>query len=433
MLRAIRRMADRLCRNVCGNAMMMMAIAMPALIGGAGLAVDTAQWYLWKRELQHSVDQAAIGAAWALSNSAASSTYKTRAQQEFDANQNITKTFATTPTVTLANYAGGTNNSVVVTATASKMLPFSSFLTGAAVNIAVKAQADFAAGANYHACLVATSNTGTGLAIGGNANVSAKCGLAALSCDDNAVNIDGSATVVTDSIATCGTATVPAANQSVVSDHITGLKDPYANLTPPDNSTQQSYSCDTVGTGNNKTTQATLSAGTYKGGITVKCTTVLQPGVYVIDGGDLDLTANYNVTGTNVMFVLKNGARIKFGGNGNNNKVVLSPIQASNFTGTPYAASANDYAGMLVFEDRNNNPANPGHQLNGNSTSLIEGLIYLPSGNMTVLGTANVASQCLQITAKTITVSGNAHLQTLCPTNSSMTVGSSLATIRLVA
>ena len=422
MLRAIRRMADRLCRNVCGNAMMMMAIAMPALIGGAGLAVDTAQWYLWKRELQHSVDQAAIGAAWALSNSAASSTYKTRAQQEFDANQNITKTFATTPTVTLANYAGGTNNSVIVTATASKMLPFSSFLTGAAVNIAVKAQADFAAGANYHACLVATSNTGTGLAIGGNANVSAKCGLAALSCDDNAVNIDGSATVVTDSIATCGTATVPAANQSVVSDHITGLKDPYANLTPPDNTAQGSYSCDTVGTGKNKTTQASISAGTYKGGITVSCTTNMGAGVYVIDGGVLDLTANYNVTGTNVMFVLKNGARIKFGGNGNNNKVVLTPWQTSG-----------DYANMLVFEDRNNNPDNPGHQLNGNSTSLIEGLIYLPSGNMTVLGTANVASQCLQITAKTITVSGNAQLQTLCPTDSSTAVGSSLATIRLVA
>lgn len=419
--------------NFSGNVAVIAAIAMPALIGGAGLAVDTAQWYLWKRELQHSVDQAAISAAWALSNTESRSTYKTRAQQEFDANENITKSFASKPDVNLANYAGGTSNSVIVAASASKRLPFSSFLTNSGVVILAKAQASFERGMDYHACLLATSSHGTGLEIGGNADVRAQCGLAALSCDDDAIDISGSALVKTDSIATCGTANVPAANQDVVSEHVTGLKDPYANLSPPTNTAKQTYTCQSVGTGKNKTTQATLSPGTYSGGITAKCTTVLQSGIYVIDGGVLDLTANYNVTGTNVMFVLKNGARIKFGGNGNNNKVVLSPMQASDFTSTAYAASAEDYAGMLVFEDRNNNPANPGHQFNGNSNSLIEGLMYLPSGEITVLGTANVASQCLQITANKIHIKGNAFLETLCPTDESSAVGSSLATVRLVA
>ena len=40
-------------------------MGMPMLIGGAGLSVDTAQWYLWQRELQFAVDQAAIAGAWA--------------------------------------------------------------------------------------------------------------------------------------------------------------------------------------------------------------------------------------------------------------------------------------------------------------------------------------------------------------------------------
>lgn len=430
----IRRKLMALMRDRRGNVAMIVAFGMPALIGAAGLSVDISQWYVWKRELQHSVDQAAIGGAWARSNSNTQESYQTRALQEFDANQAITKNLvAVRPTVTLASYAGGTNNSVIVTATASKRLPFSGFLTGAAVNVTVRSQASFAEGKKYNACLVATSKTGTGLDIGGNANVKAQCGLAALSCDDDAVQIDGSATVETGSIATCGTGDVPEANKNVLTEHVTGLEDIYANLTPPDNPTQQTYNCQTTGTGKNKTTLATLSAGTYTGGITVKCTTVLGSGIYVIDGGVLDLSANYNVTGTNVMFVLKNHARIKFGGEGNDNKIVLSPMEASDFVGTPYSALADQYAGLLVIEDKNNNPSNPGHQLTGNSTSLIEGLIYLPSGEMTVLGTANVASQCLQISAYKIHVKGNASLETLCPADESTEVGSSTATVKLVA
>ena len=56
--------------NAGGNAALVVAISMPAIIGGGGLAVDTAQWFLWKRELQVAVDQAAIAGAWARTSSA---------------------------------------------------------------------------------------------------------------------------------------------------------------------------------------------------------------------------------------------------------------------------------------------------------------------------------------------------------------------------
>jgi Flp pilus assembly protein TadG len=423
-------MLRKLARHSSGNTSLLLAIGMPSLIGAAGLAVDMTQWYAWKRELQHAVDQAAIGAAWARTNSTSSSQYQTRGTQEFNANLDQISTFATQPTFQLASYANGNNNSVVVSASASKALPFSRFLLGGGVTVSARAQAAFAAGVNFGACLITVGDTGTTLSIGGNATVTAHCGMAALSCSDDAIVIDGSASVIADSIATCGTASVPTANQSVVSEGVNGLTDIFSDLSPPDDSRPRSYSC--TGSGQNK--QASLLPGTYSD-LTTKCKTVLAPGIYVIDGGTLDLTGNYNVTGTNVMFVLKGGATIKLGGSGNNNVLNLTPMQAVDFMTSPYSYSstlANRYANMLVFESRTNN-ATQDHIINGNSDSLISGTMYFPTGNVRVNGTADIDSSCLQITAWTITVLGNADLNTRCSTDQTNSAGSGLADVKLVA
>ena len=418
-------------RQERGNAALLVALGAPMLIGGAGLAVDTAQWYLWKRELQHSVDQSAISAAWALADTESAAFYKLRAEQEFEDNLSITRSFAKLEdgSPKLADYASGTANSVIVSAQATKSLPFSSLVMKGGVKIRVLAQASFEEGFQHNACLVALSKDKGVLDIGGNATVKAQCGLAALSCEDGAIEIGGSATVTTDSIATCGTvAHSDGSLDGVISEGVQGLEDIYKHLSPPDNKTARSYSC----TGKGKSASANLQPGTYKG-LVIQCTTTLSSGIYVIDGGELDLAANYNVVGNNVMFVLKNGAKIKFGGSGNGNSINLTPMVASDFVGTPYEAQADDLEGILVFEHRDNNPPNPGHILNGNSNSIIEGLIYLPSGTMTVLGTADVASQCLQISANKLKISGNAKLETLCPPEKTSSVGKSVAQVRLVA
>ena len=52
-------------KSTSGNATLLVAVGMPMLIGSSGLAVDVAQWYMWKNELQYAVDQAAIAGAWA--------------------------------------------------------------------------------------------------------------------------------------------------------------------------------------------------------------------------------------------------------------------------------------------------------------------------------------------------------------------------------
>ncbi|WP_217906649.1 TadE/TadG family type IV pilus assembly protein [Qipengyuania atrilutea] len=419
-----------------GNAMLIVALGVPSLVGGAGFAIDTAQWYMWKRELQHSVDQAAYAGAWALAHDRNSTTYLTRAQQEYAANLKVTTDFASSARVVKANYAGGTNNSVLVTASASQSLPFSSFIMGRATSVSVSAQASFASGFEYTACLVSTATTGTGTTIGGNATVRAQCGLAALSCDPDvpAIEIDGSANVETSIIAACGGIEANNYDDEEAEEHVAEnigegvLEDIYAELDPPTDDRPRTANC----TGSGRYKQMTLEPGTYST-ISIHCTTVLKKGIYVVDGGTLDLTGNYDVNGQGVMFVLRNGAQLKLGGSGNGNKLNLTPPTEADLVGLVGPEQAKKLEGILVFEERDNEPAQPGHIFNGNSHSLVEGLIYLPSGELTINGTANVTSQCLQITAKRLRINGNATIETLCPTDQTTVVGSGVPKVRLVA
>lgn len=428
MIGPIRKLLSQLKANSSGNATLVVAIGIPALIGTAGLGVDTAQWFAWKRELQHATDQAALAGAWARSDVISRDYYVVRARQDYFANLALTSDGASTPTVQLQNYQNGNNNSVTVRATFSRTLPFSSFITGRGVTIQAYSQAAFQVGQNYTACLISVGEDGTTFSIGGNATVRAACGLAALSCSDDALTIDSSADVTTDSIATCGTADVPASLDGVVSERVQGLTDTFSDLTPPTNDTPRTYAC----SGNGVRATAAPLPGTYNG-LVVSCRTTLAPGIYVINGGELDLSGNYPVTGTNVMFVLKNGATVKLGGSGNSNTITLTPMQASDFTALGYSDTlANRYANMLIFEDRNSNPTQD-HIINGNSTSLFQGTIYLPKGTARVNGTASLDSSCLQISANRINILGNAYLDTRCPSALTNSAGTALAKVTLVA
>src|SRR5215210_5846702 len=55
----------KLWRDRRGNALIIAAGALPLVIGSAGLASDTIQWTLWKRQLQRAADSAAIAGSLA--------------------------------------------------------------------------------------------------------------------------------------------------------------------------------------------------------------------------------------------------------------------------------------------------------------------------------------------------------------------------------
>ena len=439
MRRTLRRTLADLCGCESGNAVLMTALGVPALLGATGFGVDTAQWYMWQRELQHSVDQAAIGGAWSLAYDEASADYQTRAEQEFYANQNVTEGFDSAPNIQLANFEFGVNNSVIVSASATRRLPFTGLLLNRATTISVSAQAAFREGGQFQACLITLNPDGTTFEVGGDAHVIANCGLGALSCSEDAIVIDGSATVETTSIATCGTVSVPPENQAAVTENLPSgaLTDAYDDIpipqpqadTPSRENRNQDYCV-----GNGKNAIANLSPASYVGGIIAKCATNFSPGVYFIDGGTLDLSTGAPVVGQNVLFVLRNGAQIKLGGQGGSGSISLSPMREVDLASTPYATDADRLAGMLFIEQKDEGDEPVDHQINGNSKLNIEGVIYLPNGNVQINGDSGTTSQlCFQISAWTLDIRGSAYLRTLCDVEDSTELGGVASGVRLVA
>jgi Flp pilus assembly protein TadG len=527
LMRAISHFFKRLRKSTGGNALVIVAAGVPALIGGAGFAVDMSQWYMWKSELQYAVDQAAIAGAYARTSTETEADYATRAQQEYTANLSTTSDFVVeTPTITLQNWATGTGNSVVVTASATKSLPFSSFLTGSATTVRVSSQAAFEKGATYTACLIAVDEDASGaITIGGSAQFIAGCGIAALSDSATAITVNGNPTIDAGYLISAGGIDdwFNTNTNDTVLENQTGLVDPFKDLVPPTNTTPRTGTCpkgkttttpstttytadavatrtqitygyykktgnnyttvtyngsykktnvDTTatqtgvtlsalpssntvvtgptasdydwidGSGNNKiyqrsttTTTVTytnphavttggttttdpapagalvLQPGTYSD-MTFKCDVVYTSGIYVIDGGTLTVHAQYNQTGSGVMFVLKNGAGIVINGGSSVNLTGMSVSQLE------AAGVAHDQAvklaGMLIFEDPNSS-GNTGNKMNGNASTVLNGTVYLPKSALDIRGTAGVTSQCLMMVASTIIISGNAAMESFCP------------------
>ncbi len=289
MFKRIRRSLAELRQSASGNTAILMAAGMPALIGSAGLAVDTAQWYMWKREMQYAVDQAAIAGAWSKVKGSAGIEYKTRAQQELTANLQIVD-FQGTPSISLADYeqpAVKDDNSIVVTLSGSKTLPFTSIITNTGVTVSVRAQARFQQGRTFTACLIAVDPSTKGaITIGGSAYVVARCGAAALSSNADAVVRNGTTSVfdVGWIVSAGGIDNSFAVPGTQIFENQAGLVDPFGALVPPNNPTPQTYTC-SAGTTSYSATYTETTTGskkTYEGStssnLTLVSSTVVSTG-----------------------------------------------------------------------------------------------------------------------------------------------------------
>lgn len=395
---------ERLGRETRGTVLAIGAAGVVALVGGAGLGVDTVQWYLWKRQLQQAVDSSALAGAHALSQSAA---YENAATTDLNRNADtavVIEQLANPPTT--GAYAGN-SNAVEVIATTSRALPFSSlFLTTAPV---IRARAVATSLSEGEHCVIALAGSGVGVNVGGSANIELGCGVAANSEGTSAVYLEGSSYLNATPLSTVGGIQASTSNYSsgtVLQPYGSPQADPMLgrNLqvpTSPSTCTASSFEAPP-----NRTTS--IVPGRYCNGLALKGTVNMAPGVYIVDRGSFYVASGAVVTGPGVTIVLT-------GSDSSNIAVATIAGGATLEMRAPTAVEDPYWKNVLFFQDPR--ATSQLSEIAGGSSLNLEGVLYMPKGNLRFAGNSGQHSDCLLIVANRVTLTGTTSLDNSCPSD----------------
>ena len=416
----------KLWRDRRGNALVIAGAALPLIIGSAGLASDTIQWVLWKRQLQRAADSAAIAGVYAeMQGKPVASAVDTDLDgtgrsgwgtAALPKNQ-------TTGISLLSGYPAisypaipNTANAVNVELRVQRSLGFSGvFMSSAPI---IKASATAATVQTGVYCVVSLENTSaTGITATGNSNINLGCGMITNSTSLNAAIATGSSSVTASPIAAVGDIQDSTHwNNAELLPFTIAEQDPYADVDAPSNF--PSGSCPNYTAQSNQTAPPLVAGTDYlatpdgyycMGDMRLMGTVTLPNGVYVIDGGDLTVGAQANVTCAHCTFVLTN----------RNNGTSGIQIGNVNVAGGAElhlgAPTAGTYDNILIYQDRRAaSGTSQTNQINGNSASVLSGAFYFPTRILDINGTSNLTFSCAQFVARTVNFSGNGSISNTC-------------------
>ena len=396
-------------RDRRGNAILVAAAAMPMVIGAAGLATDTIQWTLWKRELQRAADSAAFAGVYAKADSqSVSSAVATDIARNNKTGIAIKTGYPVITFPTSTNYT----NAVRVQLAVQKRLAFSSlFLTTAPT---ITAAGTAAMIDQYDYCLRALRRSGgPGITIGGSSQVALGCGAMSDSRANPSVSTNGgtysfSAPVV------AGAGSLPSSINGVAAlrPNRTPMGDPYEGLystTVPSGMSCTNFATHRTNLGTGSNPNYHLSPGCYTGfAPNGNNTYTLDPGVYYLNNTDFVLNGNDTLIGTGVTIILTGTTPGSVQTNGNST-VNLSAPTASN-CGTYVGVNTCNYKSMLFIQSPNATTGN-NNTINGTNGSNYDGALYFPKGGLTFTGTAGSITKCVMVVGYTVAFSGNTDLQ----------------------
>lgn len=430
-----------------GNALVIAGAALPLIVGSAGLASDTIQWAVWKRQLQRAADSAAMAGVYAkvqgngvgTCTNIATATYTNPVAYDLRKNEHL----ATVPTCTVTNPpATGSytadNYAVKVSLSYQRALSFSGMFMASPPTISASATATIVPGGKY--CVVSLENTSaTGITATGNADVDLGCGMITNSTSLTAAVATGSSDVNASPIAAVGgiDASDNWGDGTVLQPFTIPEADPFASVNPPDSTTYPTPgNCPNLSQNNQ---HDVLNASGFVAGTTYKAMTGASAGamcfgdisisgtvnfpdnsVIVLDGGSLSVGAQANVTCNNCVFILTNRSTAGSPTIGNVNITAGATLNLSapdvNATGI-----AANYKGIMIYQDRraqDGNSANFQSLINGNADSTLEGAFYFPSQQLQFNGTAGMTTDCFQMVARRVYYSGNMHISNHCDADS---------------
>jgi len=344
---------------------------LPLLVGLIGLALDTANWYTNHRQMDRIVETAAAAAASYLGS---------------DTTAQITAIAANVATLNgLSTGTGDTiavtvaSNPATLTVTGTRKLNrfFSAMFLPAAQITTSTAMAG--APSNPVCILVLDPSSSQALLVNSGVILNAtRCQIDVASMSSNAAVFNSSLPNVAGVCVAGGSSVNTGSTIDNLTNNCTTVSDPYAGRIPTP----------TVGgcTVNGKTFSGTtnLSPGTYCGAFNfnVSGSLNLAAGLYIFNGTNWNLNTGWTITGTGVTFYFATAG---------------SYIQLnSNVTANLSAPTSGTYANFLMFE-----PAGlptSSFAIDGTSSShLLQGVIYLPSRNITFNAASNVTSDTLTL------------------------------------
>lgn len=401
-----------------GAVAVVAAIAFPVIVGGIGLGAESGYWYLSQRKLQHAADVSAHAAGVRLLAS--------------DSKANID---AAARTVALASGLSGTVGSIVVNnppvggsqaglsngveviLTEVRPRIFSSVFSSQPVTISGRAVATTSTGGGAGGCVLALSPTAAGAVTvtGSTAVTLTNCDVASDSNAATSFLMSGSgATLTAGCVYAVGEATTTAGltltSCSTVKINSPVVPDPYASVSEP--SAVGPCENSRVGSPGNETTvtptynhPSGVRSMRFCNGLDVKGIVSFSPGLYIIENGDLTFnggnsgaTSAVTMQGSDVTFYVRAGARARL--SGTVHLALAAPTSGS-------------LSGILFFGSRTSTAS---QTITGNTTSTLQGAIYMPASDVTFIGNSTTSNGCTQVVGLTVTFTGNSTVSADCTT-----------------
>jgi hypothetical protein len=376
----------------------VVGLATPVLVGGAGLGAEAAFWEFRQRAIQQQADAAAFAGATELMRDGDDGEIYAAVGASLTANGFRTDigVYQSQSPPSSGPFAG--EAAVYVEAEEHWPRYFTALFADGTVTLRANATAELQEG--LRACMLALDWTASAaIDITGSTTVTLNgCSIMSNSNASDALSVGGAGTLVTSCAGANGG--VDADGGMTLTDctqareHMPRMDDPYADV--PEPAVSGPCASPTTFAGPSGSVHS-ASPGRYCGGMNILRTVNFAPGLYIIDGGTLSATSTAVLNGTGVTFFLTNGARLDINGQARLN---LS------------APTSGTYAGLLFFADRSGSSLN--HVLNGTSDSVVTGAVYTPNDNLAFSGTTNYTTGCTQVIARTLDLTGNSGIGVNC-------------------
>lgn len=395
---------QRLRASERGSAVTLTAISVPLLMGAGGLAMDTVQWVLWKRQLQRSADSAALAGAYAR---AQSKNIFTAVSRDLTGSLDVAVTGQTVENGPSVGTYAGDNRAVRVVLNLQRRLPFTSYFMATAPTITAEATAAVLSNGNY--CVISLEDTAaTGITMQGNATVNLGCGMATNSSGNPAVVAGGSSSIYATPISAVGNVP-PSSNYAdgtTLQPYSISQPDPFATLSdpvvPPGCKNKLSVQPNATKVINPATDGACFRGMDLKGNVT------FLPGTYIIDGSSFDVGSQAVVAGAGVTFVLTSNTAAS-------NPASIATLNINGgATLNLTSPDSGTYAKLLFYQDRRAVDSGS-NKVNGNAGSTLQGGFYFPKQAIDFTGTSGQNTKCVQIVSRRVTFIGNSQIQNECP------------------